>query len=69
MGQTELLEETTPELEELDAPEADLDDWGNDELDDDFEGLSSDLDNWDSPEDYYGSTYGSDRSYLFGLLR
>lgn len=69
MGKTELLENTTDvELEELEAPEADLDDWGTDDLDDDLAGLSSDIDRWDS-DSYYDSSYGADRSYLFGLLR
>lgn len=63
MGKTELLEDTTPELDELDIDEPDLDDFGDEEIDEDFEGLSSDVDRWD-----YDS-YNADRNYLYGLLR
>jgi hypothetical protein len=63
MGNTELLEDTTPELDELDIDEPDLDDFGDEEIDEDFEGLSSDVDRWD-----YDS-YAADRNYLYGLLR
>jgi hypothetical protein len=65
MGQTELLEDTAPELDELEMDEPDLDDFGDDELDE-LDGLSSDLDRWG--EDDYDS-YNSDRNYLYGLLR
>lgn len=67
MAQNELLEdtETLPELDELDAPEADLDDFGD--ADDDLDGLSSDLDYY-GEDDYYGGGY-SDRDYINGLLR
>ena len=69
MAQNELLEDTeTPELDELDADEADLDDFGDDEVDTDFDGLSSDLDRWGDEDDYYGGGY-SDRDYIYGLLR
>lgn len=70
MGKTELLEDTdAPELEldELEADEPDLDDFGDEEIDDDFEGLSSDVDRWGDDDDYYGGY--SDRDYISGLLR
>ena len=68
MAQNELLEDTeTPELDELDADEADLDDFGDDEVDTDFDGLSSDVDRWGDEDDYYGGY--SDRDYINGLLR
>jgi hypothetical protein len=66
MAQNVLLEDIAdaPELDELDAPEADLDDFG-DEIDDDFDGLSSDLDRWGDDEDYGYSDY----DFINGLLR
>jgi hypothetical protein len=68
MGKTELLEDTTaPELDELDIDEPDLDDFGDEEVDEDFEGLSSDVDRWGYDEDLYGGY--SDRDYINGLLR
>ena len=68
MGKTELLEDTVAsELDELDIEEPDLDDFGDDEIDDDFEGLSSDVDMWGGDGDY--DSYNADRSYLYGLLR
>jgi hypothetical protein len=69
MARNELLEDTeTPELE-LDEPEIeepDLDDFGDEEIDD-LDGLSSDLDRWGDEDDYYGGY--SDRDYINGLLR
>ena len=67
MGKTELLDETAPELDELDVEEPDLDDFGDEEIDDDFEGLSSDVDRWGDDEDLYGGY--SDRDYIQGLFR
>jgi hypothetical protein len=68
MAQNELLEDAaTPELDELDVPEADLDDFGDDELDTDFDGLSSDLDRWSDEDDLYGGY--SDCDYIYGLFR
>jgi hypothetical protein len=72
MAQNELLDDTSdaPELDELEAPEADLDDFGDEEIDDDFDGLSSDLDRWKDDEDLYGGYSGySDYDYINGLIR
>lgn len=75
MARNELLEDTAaPELEldELDADEADLDDFGDADADDDLDSLSSDLDRWSEDEDGYGSYSGggySDYDYINGLLR
>ena len=56
MGKTELLEDTAPELEldELDADEPDLDDFGDEDVDDDLDSLSSDVDRWSDDDDLYG---------------
>ena len=70
MARNELLEDTTaPELEldELDADEADLDDFGDADVDDDLDSLSSDLDRWSDDDDLYGGY--SDRDYINGLYR
>lgn len=69
MARNELLEDTAaPELEldELDADEADLDDFGDEEIDD-LDTLSSDLDRWSDDDDLYGGY--SDRDYINGLYR
>jgi hypothetical protein len=68
MARNELLEDSeTPELDELDADEADLDDFGDADVDDDFGGLSSDVDRWGGDDD---DLYGySDRDFINGLLR
>lgn len=68
MGKTELLEApAAPELElEDEWDEPDLDDFGDEELDE-LDGLSSDLDNWGGEEDY--DSYKADCDYLYGLLR
>lgn len=58
--------EAAQELDELDVEEADLDDYGDADVDDDLEGLSSDLDNW-VEDDLYGGY--SDRDYINGLFR
>jgi hypothetical protein len=66
MGKTELLEDTAaPELELDEWDEPDLDDFGA-ELDE-LESLSSDIDRWDVEEEY--DSYSADRAYLYGLLR
>jgi hypothetical protein len=68
MGKTELLEDTAPELDELDADEPDLDDFGDEDVDDDLDSLSSDVDRWSDDDDLYGGGY-SDYDYINGLLR
>lgn len=51
------------ELDNVEAPDY-LDDFGDAELlNDDLDGLSSDLDNWGSED------YDADRNYLYALLR